>query len=191
MGNLSGKSDNAGMGATHIPTTLILGLGNPLRGDDGVGVYVARQLLECCLPNDVEVADGGTQGLGLVTLLEGRRRVIVVDAADMERLPGEFVRFGPEEARLLAEDGGRFSVHQAGLRETLLLAQALGLLPEEVVIFGVQPAGIEWEAGLSPAVETALPGLVEAVLDEVMAGDLPLRELGAGGIEPAMDRSRL
>lgn len=166
-----GKRDGAGMVAAHVPATLVLGLGNPLRGDDGVGVHVARQLLGRCLPDDVEVADGGTQGLGLVTLLEGRQRVIVVDAAAMERLPGEFVRFGLQEARLLTGDGGRFSVHEAGLREMLLLAQVLGMLPEEVVVFGVQPAGVEWEASLSPEVEATLPDLVEAVLAEVMAGE--------------------
>jgi hydrogenase maturation protease len=189
MGNLSGKRDRAGRVA-DVRANLILGLGNPLRGDDGVGVYVARQLLKDRLPDEVEVADGGTQGLGLVTLLQGRKRAIVVDAVDMGRLPGEFVRFALEEVRLLAKEEGRFSVHEAGLREALLLAQALDMLPEEVVVFGVQPADVEWEAGLSPDVKAALPDLVEAVLEEVMAGDLPVRGPGVKGIEPALNRSR-
>ena len=153
-----------------MPATLILGLGNPLRGDDGVGVRVAQMLAGRRLPGDVEVVDGGTQGLGLVALLEGRRRAIVVDAANVGRAPGQFVRFSLEEARLLGQDEGRFSVHDAGLREALLLARALGVLPEEVVIFGVQPARVEWEAGLSPQVEAALPALARAVQREVRAG---------------------
>ena len=157
-------------GKHSVPATLVLGLGNPLRGDDGVGVCVARMLAEGSLPADVEVVDGGTQGLGLVSLLEGRRRAIVVDAAHVGRAPGEFVRFRLEEARLPGEEEAGFSVHEAGLREALLLAQALGILPGEVIFFGVQPAHVEWEAGLSPQVEAALPRLAEAVQAEALAG---------------------
>lgn len=149
-----------------VSDTLIVGLGNPLRGDDGVGARVAQALRGQTLPGDVEVVDGGTQGLGLVPLLEGRRRVIVIDAAEVGRDPGQFVRFTPDEVRLLG-DGQRLSVHAAGLREVLLLAQALAMLPDEVIIFGIQPANLEWVADLSPQVESALPGLVEAVLAEL------------------------
>jgi hydrogenase maturation protease len=169
--NPSGEREDAGTATTRIPATLVLGLGNPLRGDDGVGVHVARRLIEGYLPDGVEVVDGGTQGLGLVSLLEGRRRAIVVDAADIGRLPGEFVRFALEEVRLLGDGEGRFSVHAAGLREALLLAKALNLLPEEVILFGVQPGCITWEAGLSPQVEAAVSPLTEAVRQELMAND--------------------
>lgn len=190
MGNGEGQGGAAGPGASpaSVPATLVMGLGNPLRGDDGVGVRATQLLAERCLPADVEVVDGGTQGLGLVTLLEGRRRLIVIDAADMGRLPGAFLRFTLEEARLLFEAGGRFSVHAAGLREALLLAQALRMLPDRVVVFGVQPARVEWEAGLSSPVEAALPGLVEAVMQELVAGGPPKQEQSAAAIEPAFDR---
>jgi hydrogenase maturation protease len=191
MGNPPGKREKAGTAGAPVPTTLVLGLGNPLRGDDGVGVRVVQQLAKWCLPSDVEVVDGGTRGLGLVSLLEGRRRAIVIDAGDMGLAPGEFVRFTLEEARLLREDEGRFSVHAAGLREALLLARALGMLPEEVVLFGVQPAHIAWEAGLSPQVEATLLHLAEAVRREVMAGGPPMREPRATEIEDCFDRQGL
>jgi hydrogenase maturation protease len=145
--------------------TLVIGLGNPLRGDDGVGVRVAGVLAERVLPRDVEVVDGGTQGLGIVSLMEGRQRVILVDAADMGRAPGAFVRFNLDDVRLMGKDD-RLSIHGAGLRDSLLLAQALGTLPDEVTIFGVQPAKLEWESALSPEVEASLPALVEAILLE-------------------------
>ncbi len=173
MGETSGNRASTGTGTAPVPATLVLGLGNPLRGDDGVGVRVVQHLAQCRLPGNVEVLDGGTQGLGLVSLLEGRQRAIVVDAADMGRAPGEFVRFALEEARLLGEDEGRFCVHAAGLREALLLARALGILPKEVVLFGVQPARVAWETGLSPQVEAALLSLTEAVLREVMVDGPP------------------
>jgi hydrogenase maturation protease len=146
--------------------TLVIGLGNPLRGDDGVGVRVAEMLAARVLPPGVGAVDGRTLGLGLVNLLEGRRRVILIDAADVGKSPGQFMRFTLDEARLLGDEQ-HLSVHAAGLRDALLLAQALKVLPGEVIIFGVQPASLEWEDALSPAVEAALPDLTAAVWAEI------------------------
>jgi hydrogenase maturation protease len=127
-------------------------------------------LAERTLPHGVEVVDGGTQGLGIVNLLEGRRRVIIVDTAEMGKAPGQFDRFTPHEARLLGEDQ-HLSVHAAGLRDALRLAQALEVLPKEIIIFGVQPANLEWDSTLSPEVEETLPNLLNAVLAEVTASN--------------------
>jgi hydrogenase maturation protease len=154
------------------PATLIIGLGNPLRGDDGIGVHVAQSLAEQTLPEGAEVVDGGTRGLELVNLMEGRQRVILVDAAHMDRSPGEFVRFTLDEARLLGEDQ-HLSIHAAGLRDALLLAQVLQALPDEVVIYGVQPANLNWDDDLSPKVRAAIPQIVESILDELGATDFP------------------
>jgi hydrogenase maturation protease len=160
----------AGGGAdSSPPATLVIGLGNPLRGDDGVGVRVAQVLATQPLPRGVEVVDGGTQGLGIVTLMEGRQRVILVDAADLGQVPGRFVRFTPDQVRLLGDDE-HISIHGAGLRDALSLAQVLGVLPEEVILFGVQPAQVDWQNALSPEVEAAVPGLVEAILAETAVG---------------------
>ena len=151
---------------TSFSATLVIGLGNPLRGDDGIGVRVAQMLAEQVLPPGVEVIDGGTQGLGIVNLIEGRQRVIVVDAANVGQSPSQFVRFTLDEAHLLGDDQ-RLSVHTAGLRDALLLAQALKMLPDEIIIFGVQPASLEWDSTLSPQVEATLPDLIEAILAEL------------------------
>ena len=158
-------------GETRSPplATVVIGLGNPLRADDGVGVRVARLLVEQTLPENVEVVDGGTQGLGLITLMEGRQRAILVDAANVGSSPGEFVRFTPDEARLQGDEA-HLSVHAGGVRDALLLAQALKVLPDEVIILGVQPANLDWNSALSPEVEAALPSLVEAVLAEIVDG---------------------
>jgi hydrogenase maturation protease len=155
-----------------IRNTLVIGLGNPLRGDDGVGVQVAELLAGQALPDGVEVVDGGTGGLDLVNLMEGWPRVILIDAAHVDGSPGEFVRFTPDETRLLDETE-HVSIHEAGLGDALLLAQVLGVLPGEVVIYGVQPATLEWRRGLSPQVEAALPALVAAVRSEVVATASP------------------
>jgi hydrogenase maturation protease len=168
---------NAGQGiesrpsiASHVPSpdTLIVGLGNPLRGDDGIGTRAIQMLATEALPKSVELVEGGTQGLGLIGLIQGWRRVILVDAANVGRPPGGFVRFTPQEARLLGADQ-HISVHNAGLRDALLLAETLDLLPDEIVIYGMQPEHLDWDDGLSPQIEAAMPRLVRAILGELGA----------------------
>jgi len=147
-------------------SVLILGLGNPLRGDDGVGCRLVEELARRELPPGVQVLDGGAAGLDLLDLVEGWGRVVIVDAAEMGRMPGEIVRFTPADVRL-ASAPDPFSLHHAGLSEALALADALGRALPEMVIFGVQPASVGWGEELSPAVEAALPALIATVLEEV------------------------
>ncbi|MGD8243933.1 MAG: hydrogenase maturation protease [Anaerolineae bacterium] len=152
------------------PGTLILGLGNPLRGDDGIGPSVVKELAHRNLPEEVTLIDGGTGGLDLLRLLERWKRVVIVDAADVGRDPGECVRFTPEEVRLVGASAP-LSLHHAGLSEVLTLAEALDLHLPEMVIFGVQPAEIGWKEGLSPAVAATLSTLADAVLQEIEGED--------------------
>lgn len=155
---------------------LVLGLGNPLRGDDGVGPRVVAELERRELPEGVEVLDGGTGGLDLLQIIEGREQVVIVDAAEVDAqgkvlAPGQFVRFTPEEARLTGLPGDPsprcFSFHHAGVAEVLELARALGRPLPRIVIFGVQPKQLGWGEGLSADMERELPALVGAVLEEV------------------------
>ena len=104
--------------------------------------------------------------------VEGWPRVILVDAANVGKAHGEFTRFTLDEARLLGSDG-QISVHDAGLRDALLLAQVLGVLPEDVVIYGVQPAKLDWDTELSPQVEAAVPEIASRILDELEAKTVP------------------
>ena len=146
--------------------TLVLGLGNPLRGDDGVGPRIAKELVHRGLPEGVTTFHGGTGGLGLLKVLEGWRRVVIVDAADVGREPGQFVRFTPDQVRFVRATNA-FSLHHAGLGDVLALTRALGRTLPEIVVFGVQPAEVGWGEGLSPAVQAALPALADAVLEEI------------------------
>jgi len=147
---------------------LILGLGNPLRGDDGIGRRVVESLWQRGLPEGVEALAGGTLGLDLLNLLEGPQCAILVDAADMGLEPGQFARFTPDEAQLIGA-ADRVSLHQVGLAEVLTLARALGRPLPQIVVFGVQPQSMEWGEGLNIEVEAALPLLVEAVLREAVS----------------------
>ncbi len=148
------------------PLTLVIGLGNPLLGDEGVGVRVVEELRGLQLPDGVEVLEGGTAGLGLLALMEGYQRVIVVDAADMGHSPGHVVRFTPSEVQFKKTDAS-LSLHQIGLGEVLALAEALEMAPDELIIIGVQPGRIEGVAGLRPEVEGVIPKIIEIILDEL------------------------
>jgi hydrogenase maturation protease len=145
---------------------LVLGLGSPLRTDDGVGPQVVDLLKRKRLPAGVEIVDAGAAGFDLLDLLAGPRRVIIVDAADLGLEAGQFARFTPEQAELTGAAEGAGS-HQAGLAEVLALARALERPLPEIVIFGVQPGSLEWGTGLTVTVEAAIPLLVQAVLREI------------------------
>jgi len=152
----------------EVRHVLILGLGNPLLGDEGIGVRVAEELQGLELPDGVTVVEGGTAGLGLIGLMEGYQKVIIVDAADMGHPPGCVVRFTPLEAQLKTVEAP-LSLHQIGLGEALTLAEALEVAPAERIIIGVQPSQVEMGAGLSPEVERAIPKIIRIILDELDA----------------------
>lgn len=154
--------------------TLVIGLGNTLRGDDGVGMRIAGLLASHMLPEGVEVVQGGTRGLELVNWMEGWQRVIIIDAAEVGEEPGGFARFTLADGHLLGDDQ-HLSIHAAGLRDALLLAEVLDVLPEEVIVFGVQPARLDWDDTLSPEVEAAVPKILNSVLGELGAPSLAAR----------------
>jgi len=146
--------------------TLILGLGNPLMADDGAGVQVIELLRKASLPAEARVQDGGTAGVGLVPEMENYQRVILVDCAMMGLQPGRWQRFTLDDANLLGENNSELSLHNASLRDALRLADALNVLPPEVVIYGVQPASVEWGRPMSDQVRAALPTIAQAILEE-------------------------
>lgn len=143
----------------------IIGLGNPLMGDDGAGLAVLEALRAARLAADVEPVDAGTIGMGLLHLLEGVKRVILIDAVDMGLEPGAVRRFTPEQVAL--SDAAFDSLHQAGVAQVLLLAREMGMLPEELVLVGIQPERIERRSGLSRPVAAAVELAVELVLKEL------------------------
>jgi hydrogenase maturation protease len=149
---------------TH--STLILGLGNVLRGDDGAGPAVIEWLDQQALPAEVEAVDGGTAGLDIVSTLMGHERAIIVDAANVGRAPGEWARFTPDVARLRDNDT-TLSLHSAGLAQALALGAALNVLPPTIIIYGVQPQNLDWSPQLSAEVQAAVPEVGQAILHEV------------------------
>lgn len=146
---------------------LVLGLGNVLLRDEGLGVHVLRVLADLPWPAEVELSDGGTAGLNLVDRLAGRRVVIVVDALDSLDPPGTIRRLRPPE--LASVSPAALSLHEAGLLEALAAARCVGCAPQEVIVLGVQPGVVDWGLELSPAIAAVVPKLIEMVKAEVAA----------------------
>jgi hydrogenase maturation protease len=145
---------------------LVLGIGNPSMGDDGVGNQVIELLAEKDLPPDVKIEDAGLPGWGLPAWFEGWSNVILVDAVHMGRSPGSWRRFLPEELQVELENDV-LSLHQPDLACGLALAQALDLLPENLVLYGVEPADVNPGDALSPAVRHCLPDVVASILNDI------------------------
>ena len=144
--------------------TLVLGIGNVLLRDEGIGVHVVRALEETKLPGGVETLDGGTSGADLVDWIANRDRVIVVDATAADGQPGTVYRFTVED--LIRKTASLRSLHEFGFLETYLMARQLGCAPREVVIFGVEPADVAFGLELSAPMRAQLPRVVELVLQE-------------------------
>ncbi len=131
-------------------------------GDDGVGIRAVEMLKETKLPSNVTVEEAGLPGWGLASWFENRANVILVDAVKMGAAPGSFKCFHPDEFQLILEDN-TLSLHQNELAAGLALSQALGLLPENLLIFGIEPAQISNGIGLSPEVSASLPAVVKMI----------------------------
>ena len=165
---------------------LILGLGNLLCTDDGVGaVAVHRLLREYDAPAGVQVLDGGTLGLSLLPLLEEADAAILVDAIRGEGPPGALVRIeGEDVAPAVA---ARLSVHQVGVADLLDSARLLGRYPPRLVLVGIVPADLGLGFALSPAVAAGLPRLVAAVVEEARALGFPFQPREADAQDPVDD----
>jgi hydrogenase maturation protease len=159
----SRPSTGAGLGTEPAPI-LVLGLGNLLLSDDGIGPAVLEQLANSSAmwPREVEFVDGGTQGLALLAELEGRRAVIIVDALQTGAPPGTVHRVTLNELRAISP-GRANSGHEGNAGELLAAAQLLGELPDRLFIVGVEPEKICTGFGLSDGVKEAIPTVVDQV----------------------------
>jgi hydrogenase maturation protease len=148
---------------------LVLGIGNTLMGDEGVGVRVVRELASAAdgLPEDARLMDGGTLGLDLLPFLEDARAVLFIDAMEAGATPGSvFVLRGAElEARL----NGKLSAHQVGVGDLVAVARLRGTLPRHTSFVGVQPAEVDVGLDLSGPVAAALPELMQTSRAEIAA----------------------
>jgi hydrogenase maturation protease len=148
--------------------TVVLGVGSPLMGDDGLGVAVVDMLRDRwdSVPG-LNLLDGGTWGMRVLPYIEGANRLLIVDAIANGTGPGTLIRLeGDEIPRRLRQ---KLSPHQIELGEILAVAQLRDTLPSETVALGIEPARIELHDGLSPEVRAAVPALIAAIDDQLVA----------------------
>jgi hydrogenase maturation protease len=139
--------------------TLVLGLGNPLMGDDGIGVAALETLRRGYhFGPGVQLEDGGTLGLALLPLVEDAGSLLVLDAVRLGGRPGTTVVLeGEEIPRGLSL---KLSPHEAGFFEVLALAGLRGCLPARLTLVGMEVAGAHYAEALSPEVHKALPAMI-------------------------------
>lgn len=144
----------------------VVGLGNPLMGDDGLGLEALERLRnEWRFDDSVALVDGGTWGLNLLPVLESADHVLVLDAIRTGRPPGTLVML--EGAQVPRGLSTKLSPHQIDLREILALAELRGTLPDVIVALGVEPGVVELRQGLSPLVEQRLDQVVAIAIDQL------------------------
>ena len=156
--------------SSDAKSVLVVGAGNELLGDEGLGVHVARRLLEAgdLVPAHVTVVECGTCLLDLVPAMPRYSRVIVVDAIRGGGVPGTIYRAEiPEDLSGEFPDAPSLSLHQWGVMETLHAAKLLGSSPRRTTLIGAEPACMQPGLELSPALERAAAGIVAALLSEL------------------------
>lgn len=148
-------------------SVLVVGLGNILLTDEGVGVHTIEALSRRYeVPDGVEVLDGGTSGMELLDTIAGREALIVVDAlASLKRAPGEAVKLQGDDIDQLFRT--RLSPHQLGLSEVLASLQLTGESPGEVVIIGVVPASLDLGLELSHVGKRGREAALALLVDEL------------------------
>jgi hydrogenase maturation protease len=152
---------------------LVVGLGNPIMGDDGLGLAALERLRrDWRLPAGVEPVDGGTWGMRLLPVIEQAESVLLLDAIDAGRAPGDLIELdGDALPRLF---GHKLSPHQIDLREVLAVADLRGTLPRRIAAIGLQPERIAMAAELSPTVAEGLVRMLAAVVARLAAWGYPV-----------------
>ncbi len=166
----------------RMPT--VLGVGNVLLGDEGIGVRAA-ETLRPRVPAGVRVLDGGPLSPELLPDVEDASHLLVLDCIDAGLPAGKVLRL--DGTKLPEESSPHLSPHELGLKDLLALAALHGRAPREVVVMGIQPARIEPGLDLSPEVAASLPRLVDealAVLARWASGLEGRRERRAGASLP-------
>ena len=149
---------------------IVLGVGNTLLSDEGIGVRAIEKLqFDYLLPPEVVVIDGGTTGMEMLEDLSNADHIIIIDAVRGGKAPASIIRLVGEQVPVFFKT--KLSPHQIGLSDVLATLAFIGEQPGGVTIYGVEPVSLETGMALTPQVEARLPELMDLVVTE-------LRELG-------------
>jgi len=147
--------------------TIVLGLGNPLMADEGIGC----RIIECFLAQaekfpSVDFIDAGTGGLSVLHLIANRKKAVIIDCAYMEMEPGTIKKFQPEEIKTVKKLA-HLSLHETDILKVINLAKMLGQYPKQLVIFGIEPQTIEPQPALSDTLNAKINDYLAAITEEL------------------------
>jgi len=150
---------------------LIVGLGNPLMGDDGVGIFIINHLQRLSLPPYLKIVDCGTDILKILSHIEGQEQVILIDAVDWKHQPGTVYHFDKNE--LLNFSGESKSAHLISVIDSIRLLEKLNpdFQKAEVEMIGIQPERISISNHLSPPVEKAASEVIQKIKDNYLLSE--------------------
>lgn len=176
-------------GNKQKPRILVLGVGNVLLKDEGVGVHVVKAMADRELPGNVTLHEGYVAGIDLLDIIQQADRLIIIDSVNAGAEAGAVFRFQPHEVENMLREH-KTSLHQVDLMETLKIARFSDRCPETVII-GVQPKAIEWGLELTPEIQAKVPQIIDIIQQELELLELEsvFQEVELPGVESACERS--
>ena len=158
--------------------TVVLGIGNTILSDEGVGVHAAEALAAAYqIPADVEVIDGGTAGMELLGPLTGVDLLVVLDAVKAGRAPGSLVTLAGSEVPVFFRS--KLSPHQISICDVLAGLEFSGEAPRDLVLVGCEPESLELGLEMTPTVAAQVPAMVRIAIDELARRGVHLEAKGA------------
>lgn len=158
----------------------VIGLGNPLMADEGIGIALVNRLAELAAqgkaPTDqVEYVDGGCGGMSLLTLLEDRKTVILIDCAKMGLPAGTIRRFTPHDVQSVKRLA-HLSLHEVDILKVIELADLIGKKPDNIIILGIEPHTIQQQSYLSEPLARRMDDYVQLLIQTLSEWTTPPRD---------------
>ena len=146
---------------------VVLGLGNPLMADEGIGGFLINKFLEKTdsYP-DIDFIDAGTGGMAVLHLIAKRKKAIIIDCAYMNKSPGTMVRFTPQDVKSVKKLL-HYSLHEIDILRVIKFTRQLDQCPDDIVIFGIEPKKIELQDDLTPELLTKIDEYLETIEAEL------------------------
>ncbi|HEY6010413.1 MAG TPA: HyaD/HybD family hydrogenase maturation endopeptidase [Nitrospirota bacterium] len=154
------------------PTITIMGLGNILLMDEGVGVHAVKAFQQQYrVPDYVEIVDGGAAGLDLLPFIDGREKLLMVDAVNFDREPG-YIDILQNDA-IPAKFGVKASLHHLGLMDVLSIVKLSDTSPKDICLIGIQPKNMELGLDMTPEIWDKINALVERMVSKLREWNVP------------------
>lgn len=154
------------MNQETVEKIAVVGIGNLLLTDDGIGIHALRELeARYSFPDHVDLLDGGTMGLDLLPFLEGKEQILFLDAVNFRKGPGTIGELNDGE--IPGFFATKLSVHQIALPDLLGAGKLLGTLPAQMCLVGIEPASLETGYGLSPTLGKRLEYYLDAIIGKL------------------------